>query len=156
MIEIEAIRGDILTGARQKRGDVDKTESPRGGVEFRTAQTPMDFYLKRRNITPHEYRAGERLFRDFALSGQTPGMIYNLDPVRGGERQFTHSQMEARERWRRAIGSVQGKVGQLMLLNVCCYGYWLKDVNYMPYKSKQSMPRFREALEYLIDHYKNS
>jgi hypothetical protein len=153
MIE-ESIRGDVLTSARIKQNDIEKVESARGGVEFRATQNPLDYYLKRKNITVHEFRAGDRLFRDFSVSGQTQSMIADLNPVKGGLKNYTQKQMDARDRWREAMASVDGLVGKLMVLNVCCYGYWLKDINYNPYGPAQAMPRFKEALCCLIKHYK--
>lgn len=157
MIEIEVIAGDVLTKARRKRGDVEMIDGTRGGVEFRAMQLPMDFYYKRRLITKLEYINASKLYRDFYISGQTTKLTCNLDAIRSDDQKAylpaTQTQREALDNWRSAISSIHGKIGQLMALNVCCYGYWLKDINYMPYNQKQSLPRFREALEDLRIFY---
>lgn len=164
-----AIQGDVLTKSRAKRRDVEISENKeRGGIAFFTSQMPIDFYLKRKLISKREFYAGNKLYKDFMISGQVPGMVVNLDAVRSGGRDFTDMQMEARDRWRKAMGAVHGKISHLMLLNVCCYGKWLKDeyynddgskkcvkqVNYLPYRTTQeAMSKFREALSELIAFY---
>lgn len=117
-------------------------------------QVPLDMYRSRRYITADEYNSGDRLYRDFIMSGQAPGGTINLNAGSGSVQGFTESQLQARQRWRNGLMAVRGKIGQLMTLNVCCYGYWLKDVSYTPYRtSAEAMPRFREALGDLYDFY---
>lgn len=152
---MDIISGDVLTKSRQLKGDVQMIEGKRGGIEFRAVQIPIDYYLKRSIITKLEYHAANKLYRDFKLSGQTSGMTINLDPVKGGQKSFSEAQMEARERWRLAIGAVNGSIAKLMIIHVCCYGHWLKDTDYLHYKSSQhAMARFHEAVGDLISHYK--
>lgn len=161
-----AIKKHILTDARIAMGDVQIRIGKREGFDLKAAQVPIDYYYNRKLITHLEYIAANKLFRDFVISGQIPGMISNLDSIRGGYRGITQSQMEARQRWRDAIDSIHGTIGQLMALNVCCYGYWLKDginnkgnrskpaMNYLHYKTAQeAMSRFHEVLSDLIEHY---
>ena len=157
----EAIKGDVLTSARNKHKDVEITESSRGGISYEVAQVPIDWYLKRRHISKAEYRAANRIFTDWALSGQSNGVTANLTDaqvrgVLGQWRSLSEAQQGALDRWKKAIYAINGKIGQLMVINVCCYGYWLKDVNYLPYREAQAFPRFREALEDLLKHYDNN
>lgn len=148
------IRGDVLTNARLAKKDVRIEESNRGGIGFYSDQMPVDLYLRRNLISRSEYRAANKIYRDFFISGQTPGMTINLDPIRGGERNFTQAQLDARDSWRAAMKSIGGAIGQLMVLNVCCYGFWLNDIKYLHYKTSQlAMARFHEALEDLIKYY---
>ena len=118
-------------------------------------QVPLDYYHFRKKpmIDLNQYEAGKKLHRDFHLSGQTPGIASTLDGI-GGRGDFTQAQMEALERWRAAMKEISGKIGQLMVLNVCCYGYLLKEISYLHYRnSQQAMPRFKEALDDLVKHY---
>ena len=151
---MDAIRGDVLTKERAKKRDVLIIEGKTGGVEYRATQIPIDFYLKRKTITQKEYNALNRLFRDFTLSGQTSGMTANLNPTRSGNSTFTTAQLEARERWRNAVNAIYGLIARQMIIDVVCYGYWLKDGSYGGYKNGQlAMPRFKEAISDLIKHY---
>lgn len=153
-MSMDAIRGDVLTKERVKKRDVIIIEGKTGGVEYRATQIPIDFYLKRKNINQKEYNAANKLFRDFTLSGQTSGMTANLNPTRSGGGAFTTAQLEARERWRNAVDAIYGLVARQMVIDVVCYGYWLKDGNYIGYKTGQmAMPRFKEAINDLIKHY---
>lgn len=151
---IKAIKEHVLTDARIGLGDVDVRISNRGGYDLRASQVPIDYYFKRSLINQDEYNAANRLFRDFSLSGQTPGMSSNLDPNGGGGIGFTHIQLEARERWREAVKAIHGQIAKSIAVDVCCYGYWLKDTHYKHYKTSQErMARFHEILDDLISHY---
>lgn len=151
---IRAVEQAVLTPERVAHGEVRVRVSKRLGYDLKVSQVPLELYLSRHIISYSEYRAGSNLYRDFFISGQIPGMTINLDPIRGGERNFTQAQLDARQRWREAMKAVHGTIGQLMALNVCCYGYWLKDIPYLHYKtSQQAMARFHEAMEDLVTHY---
>lgn len=152
---ISAVENTVLTPERIAMGDVRVRVGKRLGYDLKASQLPLEIYHNRGIINYIEYLAGNKLYRDFFISAQTPGLTINLDPIRGGERNFTQAQLDARERWRQAMKSVSGAIGQLMALNVCCYGYWLKEIPYLHYKtSQQAMARFHEAMEDLIVHYK--
>lgn len=151
---IKAIKKHVLTDARIERNDVDIRLSNRGGYDLKTSQIPIDFYYRRGLLCQDEYRAANKLYRDFSLSGQTPGMAINIDPVCSGEKNFTDAQMEARERWRHAIMAIRGNIAKIIVIDVCCYGYWLKDTHYKHYKTSQErMARLHEALDDLVAHY---
>ena len=53
----------VLTESRRNRRDVVKMEGKRGGIEHRSLDRPLDFYLNRCHITPRQYSAGVRYFR---------------------------------------------------------------------------------------------
>lgn len=131
----------------------------RGGITTIriTKHCILDHYAARGYVTEDERVAGDRLFRDFSFSAQTAGVTSQMDSygVRSNplECKLTESQMDARDRWRKAIDAVGGKIGQLMVLNVCCYGYGLNDINYMRYNNRSSWDRFHEALDDLMKHY---
>lgn len=158
--KVRAIKEHVLTPARIIMDDVRIEVGDRGGYSLKTVQVPLDHYYKSRVIQREEYRAGDRLFRDFYLSGQTSNLTVNLNPIRAGEFKSywptTDRQKDALDNWRKAIGSVRGKIGQLMINNVCCHGYWVTDMKYMPYTERSAIHRFREALADLVDFYKTS
>lgn len=159
--KIKAIKEHVLTTARILQNDVRvEISERRGGYELKTVQIPLDHYIKSRVIEVEEYQAGNRLFKDFYLSGQTSNLTVNLNPMRAGEvKAFlpsTDMQREALDRWRKAMNSVHGLLGKLMVQNVCCYGYWLGDTTYGAYNERSAMHRFREALGDLIEFYKTS
>lgn len=152
--KVRAIKEHVLTDARIGLNDVRIELGKNGGFELRASQVPIDHYYRRGIIDDNEYFAANKLYRDFVISAQTPGMTMNLDPIRGGERGFTEAQLEARERWRKAILAVSGSIAKIIIIDVCCYGRWLKDTHYKHYKnSQQAMARFHEALDDLISFY---
>ncbi|MCE9567470.1 MAG: hypothetical protein K8U57_36170 [Planctomycetes bacterium] len=54
---------DLLTEARQLRGDTVTTTNPvRGGEETRTFENMLVFYFLRERITANQYHAGQRFF----------------------------------------------------------------------------------------------
>lgn len=159
--KIRAIKKHVLTEARNSQDDVRvEVNMDRGGYELKVTQVPLDHYYRSRVISLTEYRAGNRLFRDFYISGQSSNLTVNLNPVRCGEAKsflpVTQMQRDALDSYRKAMQAISGKIGQLMVNNVCCFGYWLKDMKYLHYKDRSAMDRFHEALNDLIDFYKTS
>lgn len=150
----DALSGDVITTARLRQADVEITSGARGGISFKTAQLPIDVYLKRKVISQDEYYAANRLYRDFTRSGQTKGMTVDLTRMHGSGNHFCEKQLEAREHWRLAIKAIQGDIGKMMVINVCCYGFYLSEVSYRYYNnSGRAMARLHEALENLVEHY---
>lgn len=157
----DAIAGDVLTAARFRRNDVEILPGSNKGIEYRAkVQVPIDYYRRRGNITEEQFRAANRLYRDFFLSGQIMPLTVNLDSVGSDcQRAFLplgEIQRNALDSWRSAITAVDGKIAQLLLLNVCCYGYWLKEVRHIRFKKRYLMARFKKALDDLIDHYEKT
>lgn len=161
--------GSILTEARLKKGDVEIVEGTRGGISFKTTTIPIDYYFKRSIISPMEYGAANRFFKDFYHAGMANHSGVNMDAVRsanaGSFLPRSESQRDALTRWRDAVSAVHGAIGKKMIVNVCCYGYWLKDG--LPKKKSEltgwdyayyndaaaAMSRFHEALSDLTRHY---
>lgn len=156
---IKAVRATVLTTARDKRGDVHMEIGQSGGYQLRTTSIPLDHYLKLRTLNTEEYRAGNRLFSDFYFSGQTSKLTVNLNAMPQGERGAylpnNERQREARENYRKALMAVHGKIGQLMVNNVCCFGFWVNDFESPPYNQRSAIHRFKEALADLVEFYKS-
>lgn len=168
----QAIKEHVLTEARIAMGDVEVLLGKQSGYDLRTRQVPIDYYHNHHLIDDAEYRAGNKIYRDFYISGQTMNLTVNLNAVRSGDcRAYlpsTELQREARDNYRKAIDAVNGRIGQLMVRNICCFGYKIRDaydkeedemqekpcMNYLPYRTPQeAMARFREALGDLIEFY---
>ncbi len=168
----QAILGDVIHKARLKQGEVEITHSSRGGISFEVKQIPLDYYYRRGLLNIHEYNAANSLFCDFYLSGQTTAKTikYGDHPLGVNKAYLGHTeiQLNALERWRNALEYVKGQIGRQMVINICCYGYKIKDayskssavmqnapvMSYFPYKTpQQAMARFHEALDDLIEFY---
>lgn len=152
----QTIAEHILTPEAYSKGHITVEIGNKEGFQIRAIQIPLDWYCKRNHITKEEYRAGERIYRDFFRAGRLSKTTASMSDVRH-EQQFlnaTEAQRDAYLSYRAAMNAVNGILGKLMILNVCCLGEWLKDMNYMPYTNKQSMPRFKEALNDLMNFYK--
>jgi hypothetical protein len=155
--EINAIKADTIPEAQHAHIEVIISDPQRGGYELRrSVQIPLDLYKKREWITPDQWRAGDRLFKDYRYAGiYCPrGMELQEITSRGSLHGDGVKQQEARERVREAFKAVHGRIGQLMVLNVCCYGQALKGVVFDHYNnSNQKMARFCEALDDLVKFY---
>lgn len=155
---IKAIKEQVLTDARIDMNDVEiRLGDRQGGYDLHVKQVPIDHYLKRRVIDLKQHRAGNRLYRDFYLSGQSMNLTVNLAAIRANDKRIflplSDLQRESLDNWRKAIAAIHGKIGQLMILNVCCYGFWVNDMNYIPYDKRGAISRLKEALDDLVDFY---
>lgn len=163
--KIRAIKEYVLTDARIKMGDVrvDVSEN-RGGYQLRTAQVPLDLYFRSKMLGKNEeeagirYAAGTKFYRDFYIAGLTMKMTIDFNSIYSGEsRHFlpvSDIQRDALDRWRKAYDAVSGSIGKMMAVNVCCYGYYLKDIEHRYYKrGADAMPRLLEVLDDLAMHY---
>lgn len=129
------------------------TDGVRHGVYTNTVQIPIDYYRKKAQITNSQWEAGNRLFKDFSTSGQLQSITMNPDSS-GNGKDYTDKQMEARLRWREAIDSVPGVIGKMLVTNICCYGYMVRDIEARYYRRpNEAMARFREALDDLAQGY---
>lgn len=161
--KITAIEMHVLTDSRRELGDVRVLTSKKGGYSLRATQDPMDLYYRRRMLGDEEtgyerYAAGRRLYRDFYVSGQEAMLTIDLNRVRSPDKRVfmpsTERQRIALDEYRKAIDAVHGVIGKLMVINVCCYGYFLKDIQCRYYKnSEHALPRFQEALDDLAAFY---
>lgn len=104
-------------------------EEPQGARRAKrptvTLQTPLDRYLKRKQITPRQFEAGERLARLFHRAQWERRVVSVLDgmpPGIGGDPfAVTDAAIAARETWAKWAA----KLGQRLtpvLIDVCCLG----------------------------------
>lgn len=121
---------------------------------------PLDYYhLTQKSIGERQHIAGMRLFSDFHTSGIYPSSspttaLVCIVPRSSGDSDFSTRQLEARERMRRAINSISGNSQQVVALNVCCYGFYVADLQLKYYvSSQQRMALLKEALDSLANFY---
>lgn len=131
-------------------------------------QTPMDYYLHRGIITPREHEAGEMFWAHYRAAGFMRPSVPSYESIimssasSGGSGFLCGSEKQqyAMQRWRKAHTSIQGEAGRVLAVNVCCWGYQLKEVlsqtgtlTFTGYTGANAMPRLREALHDLAKHY---
>lgn len=111
-------------------------------------QTPLDRYLKRRQITPLQHKAGSTLFNDWYKSGLSPRLVADPSRMNVGETTYgmaaTERQAHHRKRYRQAIQAV-GIMWSKELVACCCEGE--------PVGKGGPMVILRRALDVLTEHY---
>lgn len=138
---------------------VEEKAGKHGGKRKRnTIQVPLDFYYRKNSINYRQYSAGVRLYQLFLRAGMiqriTPS--YNVVGSRTTKdaHQRTDRQYAALSKWREALDAIAGDNGKVIAVNVCCYGFLLKDIN-LPYYSESYLltPRFKEVLDDLAEFF---
>jgi len=130
--------------------------SERGGYTItRKSADPLRLYKARGNIDAKMYEAGLILQADFDHAGIYCVKAMLMREAQGGTaKDFTEAQLEARDRWRKAMKAIHGADAKRMVIDVCCYGKALAACEYKLYRNEKSrMPRFLEAMEELVKHY---
>lgn len=132
-------------------------------------QCPLDFYLqmnerdgkRKGGITYRQWEAGNKLFSDWHRAGLVPSSMPNIGKIRippkSPEREFSSSQEDAQDGIRKARHALGGhqNTGWILVRDVCCFGYYLREVPPMKYykKTEHLMARLCEALDQLADFY---
>lgn len=123
-------------------------------------QVPIDYYLERRSIDRRQWEAGDKLFRTFEAGGLMPSSVPLLTKLMsggflGGGGSLSDSQEEARDSYRKAIEYLGAtRIGTILLVNVCCYGFMLNQIDVPYYESSNGrMSRLNESLTELADFY---
>lgn len=123
-------------------------------------QVPLDFYLNMRKggIAYRQWEAGDKLFQDFTHAQIIPSAMPILEKVRipsTDPSRASRSQQEAIEAYRQAIDHLgPQRVGTKIVINVSCYGYYLKDFTVPYYTSPAHMMScLKESLDRLADYY---
>jgi hypothetical protein len=126
---------------------------------FVKSQVPLDSYRQRNSITERQWDAGNRLYIQF-VNGDIMRMgISNMDAVRvdgGGRNDINDSKETAAEEYRRAVEHLKrNQVAHDLVMNVCCYGYRLSDIDTQYYTlPAEKMNRLKEALDDLANYYR--
>ena len=164
---ISAVEKAVLTPERKAMDDVEVRVSKRLGYDIKAQQFPLDLYFKKGNLGSNDevarerYAAGNRFYKDFYISGLTMKLTVDLNATYGsgqsGYLPVTEIQREARDKWRAAYNAVNGAIGKMMAVNVCCHGYYLKDIETRYYRrGTDAMPRLHEVLDDLANFYFDS
>lgn len=126
----------------------------KGDIRFTSnISEPLQMYKNRKQITVMQFDAGNKLYADFYIAGMQCINATTLDRT-GGLSEFSEKQLEARQRWRNAVDAVQGAIGKLLVINVCCYGESVGAIENRYYThANAAMSRFREAMDDLAGHY---
>lgn len=141
--------------------DVVILESPRGGVEQRSFLFPLDFYLRMELIERRQWLAGDRLNELYA-EGTLPGYVqFKYRDGGGGGKQMNPdpSGVMTRE-YRAAMMAIRGVPERRIAYEVCCEGKSLTllwRLNHFTSKrtaQRVGMPRLRDALNDLADHFR--
>lgn len=156
-----------VTPERKQHGIVIQEKTAEGKRSRVLTQAPLDFYLHRFLITSREHEAGDLYWRDYQVAGFMRPIVPSFESIVMGQVTSGSSflcgserQQHAMQRWRKATDSISGTIGKTLVLNVCCWGYHLKEIlqadgrmAFGHYNHANVMPRLREALTELADHY---
>lgn len=138
---------------------IETTGTGRGGIaSFRRCPNPaLKHYLARTHITAKQYDAALHLYLVFEDASIPPGAV--MDPTRdfspgGGWRDSMPQRLDSHRRLEALFNAVDGKVGRLMVYDVCCLGKMLSEGSYGHFiDTRAKMARFREALDDLRAAY---
>lgn len=125
-------------------------------------QVPLDAYLHlhrigRGGINFRQWEAGDKLYRIFSRSSliraPSPMAEVHIPPAKADR--TSNSQYDALEDYLRAVDHLgRFRIGTIIVVNVCCYGYELRDLRLPHYQtSNQMMARMKESLDELADFF---
>ena len=135
----------VLTAARQKRGDVVRVAGERGGVERRSIAEPLEWYVARRHITGDQYKAGTRLYA--LWKGSILGDRYATMRFGDVTGDFDPESMALMPRdYCRAMDAVHGFHRQRAVRLVCLWGEFAGTPAMMTY--------LREGLTEITEHFR--
>jgi hypothetical protein len=102
----------------------------------------LDWYWDRCSIVDRQHEAGIRFRRDWAFATARPTVTSRYGPRLTSHAEFSEQQLAARRRLAAAIQKLGGEAARIVI-EVCCYDNW----------AAERLPRLREALSLLADHY---
>ena len=123
---------------------------------------PVDRYFQRGEITQQQHITALRLYTHFHHAGLFPSSVPTTafaTPIarQSGDPSFTERQVEHRQMWRDALNAVTSKSAKLVVLNVVCYGFFVRDLQMSYYKTPtQIMPLLREALDEIFGYWEKT
>jgi Domain of unknown function (DUF6456) len=128
-------------------------------VTVNEIESPLARLRMRRQITPVQFEAGERLRQDFTLAGLMPRLCADLTaPISNSARgakapSMTETLIAARQRFRRAMASVGPGLSDL-LFDVCCHLKGLESVEARyQWPTRSAKVVLQIALDRLAAHY---
>ena len=102
----------------------------------------LDWYWDKASIVDRQHAAGIRLRRDWSIATAAPRMTVRYALRIEGRDSFSDLQLAARRRIARALQPLSPEM-RAALLAVCCFDEWASG----------RLPRLREGLTHLADHY---
>ncbi len=102
----------------------------------------LDWYWDRCSIVDRQHEAGIRFRRDWGFATARPTVTSRYGPRLTSHAEFSEQQLAARRRVADAIGKLGVEAGRIVI-DVCCFDNW----------AAERLPRLREALSLLADHY---
>ena len=132
-----------------------------------TTENILDVYLNRgfldgsdknneaRLIGISRHAAGMHLYKDFYASRMVGGFKSCLNITIGGGGGMNKAGMnyQAYQSYLSALESIHSKRARKLVVNVCCIGEWLKDINGLSIPVHKRMGIFLQSLDSLIEHY---
>jgi hypothetical protein len=148
----------VLTRARKIRGDVVTVAGDRGGVERRSLDRPLEFYVAKGHITGRQYRAGKRLHALWESLAKAPYVQVQYREGDGGEKaqSFVPAGFGALI-YREALYSITDERTRRIAFLVCCEEHFARECLPGTVRStaiRQAMTMLRNALDTLAAHFK--
>ena len=137
-----------------------KVETDKEGKRLRNISShPLDYYFSKDILSQRQHEAGIKLHRDFEVGnfvryGASSCFVKDrVDGTRNGDNLADH-QLDARARWNAALDYLGDDISKKLACTVCCMGHYLAALT-IPYyaTSALAMPRLKEVLDKLADHY---
>lgn len=139
----------------------DRDDLERDGAQRIATQRVLDRYKSRKELDRSSkennellWQAGDRLYRDWLLSGAPPRMVASYaEAIPGGKGEMTDAQVQARQRYRRACMALPMTLMPVLVHVVCLdqpAGEWAKIRGF---HEKSGMALLASALEELAVFY---
>ena len=112
-------RAPVITPERRKARNVVAIEGERGGRQYRSLTSPLDFYLARMHITPCQYQAGDRLRRIFNASILRERYVRMSYGDVGGHHDPVDHALAPRD-FLRAVAAIRDERERQVVRMVCC------------------------------------
>lgn len=144
---------EVLTEAREARGDTQTITSDGGWKQIRALNEPLLYYLHTDVISPRQFDAGDRLYRAWRRSFAARVKTMRFGPPAPGSELEVSCRL-ARE-YLTAIGSIRAERERRVVYSVCCYGEFVKNLVASSQRTAQryGIPLLRSGLDDLVKHY---
>jgi len=130
---------------RAQHGELVSRETMVAGVTGKRVKHAcrLDWYLDKASLVDRQHAAGLRFRRDWHLAAARPTLTGRYGLRVPGHHEFTESQLAARRRVRDAVMALDRELVEIVV-DVCCFDNWASG----------RLPRLRDALSLLADHYR--
>lgn len=139
------VAADLGPAERAQHGDLAARATEVAGITGRRVkhECRLDWYQDKASLDDRQHDAGLRFRRDWLVATAPPKLIGTYGPRLGATGQdFREMQLAARRRVGRALLTLGDELGAVVIA-VCGFDEWASG----------RLPRLREALTLLADHY---